>query len=150
MEKCNKRIIAIVTSLIIGGLIISIIVTLVTMTSNDDETSTDSSLAILVGNGVCDDETNTNVFGFDGGDCCLQYVIPGNCSLCMCYETGIGWVELEGTTSTRKSTTTTSTTITTTTTGTSTTLNTTITTSTTTSKFQSLNLPRPNKPNLSY
>ena len=62
MEKCNKRIIAIVTSLIIGGLIISIIVTLVTMTSNDDETSTDSSLAFLVGNGVCDDETNTNVF----------------------------------------------------------------------------------------
>ena len=134
VEKCNKRIIAIVSSLIISGLVISIIVTLVTMTSNDTETSTDSSLAFLVGNGVCDDVTNTNVFQFDGGDCCLQNVIPGNCSLCMCYETGLGWVESRsGSTST---TSTTSTTITTTSTGTSTTVNTTITTTLpTTSKY---------------
>ena len=60
-EKFNKPIIAIVSFLIISGLVISIIVTLVTMTSNDTETSTDSSLAFLVGNGVCDDVTNTNV-----------------------------------------------------------------------------------------
>ena len=77
VEHCNKKIIAIVTSFIIMGLIISIIVTLVTMTNKDSENTTDSGLSILVGNGACDDVTNTNVFEFDGGDCCLKTVIKG-------------------------------------------------------------------------
>ena len=115
-----------VTSFIITGLIISIIVTLVTMTAKDTETTTDSILAVLAGNGVCDDVTNTNVFGFDGGDCCLPNAVKGNCTLCMCYETGSGLVE--STTSTTTTSTSTTTTTTTTTTGTTTTVNTTTTT----------------------
>ena len=39
---------------------------------------------VLVGDGICNDETNNAVCRFDGGDCCLD-VIHSNCSECICY-----------------------------------------------------------------
>ena len=38
----------------------------------------------IVGDGYCDDETNTFICGFDGGDCCGDNIIAGNCHQCMC------------------------------------------------------------------
>ena len=84
-EKLQKVSFSIVSSLIIGGLIIAIIV----VASNIGNVGTDSGLkTFLVGNGLCDDVTNTNVFEFDGGDCCLQNTIKGDCISCICYEIG--------------------------------------------------------------
>ena len=89
-EKLQKVSFSIVSSLIIGGLIIAIIVTASTIGDvGTDKGDTDSGLkAFLVGNGLCDDVTNTNVFEFDGGDCCLQSTIKGDCISCICYEIG--------------------------------------------------------------
>ena len=39
---------------------------------------------VLVGDGICNDETNNAVCRFDGGDCCLDF-IHSNCSECICY-----------------------------------------------------------------
>ena len=86
-EKLQKASFSIVSSLIIGGLIIAIIV--VASNIGNVGTATDSGLkTFLVGNGLCDDVTNTNVFEFDGGDCCLQNTIKGDCISCICYEIG--------------------------------------------------------------
>ena len=92
-EKLQKVYFSIVSSLIIGGLIIAIIVTASNIkdvgTDGDTALSTDSGLmTFLVGDGLCDDVTNTNVFEFDGGDCCLQNAIKGDCISCICYEIG--------------------------------------------------------------
>ena len=89
-EKLQKVSFSIVSSLIIGGLIIAIIVTASTIGDvGTDKGDTDSGLkTFLVGNGLCDDVTNTNVFEFDGGDCCLQSTIKGDCISCICYEIG--------------------------------------------------------------
>ena len=35
----------------------------------------------LVGNGICNDETNTAVCNYDGGDCCLEFTSKDNCHL---------------------------------------------------------------------
>ncbi len=43
----------------------------------------------IVGDGYCDDETNTFICGFDGGDCCGDNIIGGNCHQCMCLSTFI-------------------------------------------------------------
>ena len=86
-EKLQKVSFSIVSSLIIGGLIIAIIV--VASNIGNVGIGTDSGLkTFLVGNGLCDDVTNTNVFEFDGGDCCLQNTIKGDCISCICYEIG--------------------------------------------------------------
>ena len=39
----------------------------------------------LVGNGFCNDETNTEICNYDGGDCCLNVVNKTQCSDCTCY-----------------------------------------------------------------
>ena len=39
----------------------------------------------LIGNGICNDETNTINCGFDGFDCCLSDVTEDNCSECSCH-----------------------------------------------------------------
>ena len=38
----------------------------------------------LVGDGVCNDETNNAVCNYDGGDCCFN-VPTDSCSECICY-----------------------------------------------------------------
>ena len=39
----------------------------------------------LVGDGVCNDESNTPVCNYDGGDCCLNVINIDHCSECICY-----------------------------------------------------------------
>ena len=39
----------------------------------------------LVGNGICNDETNNAGCKFDQGDCCLSNVDKTHCSECICY-----------------------------------------------------------------
>jgi hypothetical protein len=45
-------------------------------------------------NGYCDDRANIEECYFDGGECCLDYVVVDYCEECMCYETGITAVTL--------------------------------------------------------
>ena len=39
----------------------------------------------LIGNGVCNDETNNPGCFYDGGDCCVYNVNTDHCSDCTCY-----------------------------------------------------------------
>ena len=61
----------------------------------------DETLQLLVGNGLCDDSTNTNSFDFDGGDCCIQPLVIGDCKLCKCYQNGVIYSTTTETTSTK-------------------------------------------------
>ena len=38
-----------------------------------------------IGNGHCEDETNTFECGFDSGDCCKVPVETSFCAFCICY-----------------------------------------------------------------
>jgi hypothetical protein len=38
----------------------------------------------LVGNGICNDETNIADCGYDGGDCCGNCVVTEHCDNCTC------------------------------------------------------------------
>ena len=40
---------------------------------------------ILVGNGLCSDETNNADCNYDGGDCCGACANTDHCSNCVCY-----------------------------------------------------------------
>ena len=40
----------------------------------------------LVGNGLCDDETNILECNFDDGDCCGSNITTTHCSECQCLE----------------------------------------------------------------
>ena len=42
----------------------------------------------LIGDGNCNDETNNEICGYDGGDCCLYPDNKGHCSDCICYLKG--------------------------------------------------------------
>ena len=43
----------------------------------------------LIGNGFCNDEANTAVCSYDGGDCCKACINSEFCTECLCYdETG--------------------------------------------------------------
>ncbi len=42
-----------------------------------------------VGDGICDDETNTEECLFDNGDCCEDNIKDRFCDLCICHETGL-------------------------------------------------------------
>ena len=44
---------------------------------------------VLVGNGYCNDDTNTQQCNFDGGDCCLLNVNTDYCSNCSCSGSGV-------------------------------------------------------------
>ena len=93
-EKLQKVYFSIVSSLIIGGLIIAIIVTASNIkdvgTDGDTALSTDSGLmTFLVGDGLCDDVTNTNVFEFDGGDCCGSCIVKNHCLECTCLQSDV-------------------------------------------------------------
>ena len=39
----------------------------------------------MVGNGVCNDETNYALCNYDGGDCCGENVSTNNCTICRCH-----------------------------------------------------------------
>ena len=69
-------------------------------TRSKPEIKVDEELYLLVGNRVCDDATNTNAFEFDGGDCCFQPLVRGDCVVCKCYENGIIYSTTTITTST--------------------------------------------------
>ena len=43
----------------------------------------------LVGNDICNDETNVEECDFDGGDCCGSCINVNHCSQCICYETSL-------------------------------------------------------------
>ena len=40
----------------------------------------------LVGNGLCDDETNILECNFDDGDCCGSNITTSHCTECQCLE----------------------------------------------------------------
>ena len=42
---------------------------------------------VLVGNGFCNDETNSEDCNFDGGDCCGSCKLTGFCKVCECVNT---------------------------------------------------------------
>ena len=42
----------------------------------------------LIGNGLCNDETNNPECNYDGGDCCVACVKRENCTECACHEGG--------------------------------------------------------------
>ena len=46
-----------------------------------------------VGDGYCDDETNTEVCDYDGGDCCVTDPNTEYCSQCLCVTSGGGGKE---------------------------------------------------------
>ena len=39
----------------------------------------------LIGNGICDDESNVRECNFDGGDCCGSAIIRKFCKFCECH-----------------------------------------------------------------
>ena len=41
-----------------------------------------------IGDGYCDDVTNTEVCNYDGGDCCLENVVVDYCIECLCLDSG--------------------------------------------------------------
>ena len=43
----------------------------------------------MVGDGECDDLTNTYDCKHDQGDCCLEYIDDTYCITCICHETGL-------------------------------------------------------------
>ena len=84
---------AIVSVLIIGGLVTILITAVLSYkNTNNEENSVAFNVSSLVsawvGDGKCDDVTNTNIFDFDGGDCYLENTIQGNCIACICDKTG--------------------------------------------------------------
>ena len=44
----------------------------------------------MIGNGYCNDETNNQDCGFDGGDCCGSCVMTNLCTNCSCLENATG------------------------------------------------------------
>ena len=51
----------------------------------------------LIGDGYCDDSSNSEQCNFDGGDCCLNQIIATACYECMCYADGTRHPEEKGT-----------------------------------------------------
>ena len=41
-----------------------------------------------IGDGICDDGTNSEDCNYDGGDCCLDFVVIDHCLDCCCHENG--------------------------------------------------------------
>ena len=49
----------------------------------------------LIGDGYCQDSSNSEQCDFDGGDCCLNQIVVA-CYDCMCYEDGTRHPEEKG------------------------------------------------------
>ena len=90
-KKINSEILKKRTCVIVQGLIFIISLTVlvnvlflgyINRPTNEDEFSCE--LQDIIGDGYCDDEANTFICGFDGGDCCGDNVLTGNCHQCMC------------------------------------------------------------------
>ena len=41
-----------------------------------------------VGDGMCDDLTNTLECNYDGGDCCGTNIVTTECNICVCLDEG--------------------------------------------------------------
>ena len=51
--------------------------------------SADCSHSFLIGDGMCNDETNNADCNYDGGDCCLSDIKTNKCLECACSIKGI-------------------------------------------------------------
>ena len=47
--------------------------------------SKDCTNGRLIGNGICNDETNNAECNFDGGDCCGECINTDHCVECVCH-----------------------------------------------------------------
>ena len=52
------------------------------------DTSDCSFFEYYIGDGICNDFLNEMDCQFDGGDCCLHFILDQNCSECMCHLDG--------------------------------------------------------------
>ena len=43
----------------------------------------------IIGDGVCSDDLNTPFCDYDGGDCCLPYIVKSCLYNCICHEDGL-------------------------------------------------------------
>ena len=53
---------------------------------NEESDSAGCAYRYLVGNGICDDESNTKECDLDGGDCCGDAIVTRFCQDCKCYD----------------------------------------------------------------
>ena len=54
------------------------------LTGND--TQNYGEINPVIGDGYCDDEANTELHNYDGGDCCGPCVVTDRCSNCTCLD----------------------------------------------------------------
>lgn len=88
--KNNKKVIlTIIAYFVILTIVACVISVIITVSQKQPEKVIDEVLLKLIGDGYCDDATNTNAFDFDGGDCCVNPVQIGQCQLCQCYLDGM-------------------------------------------------------------
>ena len=50
----------------------------------------------IIGDGVCSDDLNTPFCDYDGGDCCLPYIVKSCLYNCICHEDGLVHPTFEG------------------------------------------------------
>ena len=91
-EKITSQILKKRTCVIVQGLIFIISLTVLINVlflgyidkPTDEVEVITCELQDVIGDGYCDDEANTFICKFDGGDCCGDNVLAGNCHQCMC------------------------------------------------------------------
>ena len=71
-----------------------ILIQFVGLTNSNISISKDCSNGALLGNGVCNDETNNAECNFDGGDCCGECINTTNCSQCVCHAEGAPTIDV--------------------------------------------------------
>ena len=100
--KSNRKIVlTIVAYFVILTIVACVISVVITLSQKQPEKVIDEVLLKLIGDGYCDDATNTNAFDFDGGDCCINPIQIGDCQLCNCYQDGMIYTTtIEATTTT--------------------------------------------------
>ena len=110
--KMNKSTTKITTTLILMllvviGIVIGTTTTATTTTRTMNATATTTTINITmtvydftntpnpftcetkwIGDGICDDETNSLKCGFDDGDCCVNEIVDTNCYKCICHIDG--------------------------------------------------------------
>ena len=88
--KSKKKIILIIIAYFVILTIVAVVISVViTLLQKEPEKVIDEALFKLIGNGYCDDTTNTNAFEYDGGDCCINPIQIGDCQLCQCHKDGL-------------------------------------------------------------
>ena len=93
--------------LVVIGIVIATTTTATTTTTTMNATATATTINITmtvydftntpnpftcetkwIGDGICDDETNSLKCGFDDGDCCVNEIVDTNCYKCICHIDG--------------------------------------------------------------